>query len=953
VSPSVAVLLVSHDGGRWLPAVIDGIRTQTAPVDRVVAVDTSSRDESVDLLTEAFGEVVSLPGSTSFPAAVAAGLDHVGDAEWIWILHDDANPDPRALEKLLQATVDDPRAEILGPKLREWPSLRRLLELGVTISGTGRRETGLERGEYDQGQHDEMRQVLAVNTAGMLVRRKVLTQLGGFDTQLPIFGNDIDFGWRAAAAGHRTVVVPQAVVFHAEAAHRGLRRTPITGRHTHYQERRAALYTLLVNSRARSLPFQLVRLGLGTLLRMVGFLLVRQVGQALDELAALVSLYSSPREILTARRTRQGAQTVEPGVLRGLLAPRWLPYRHGLDLVSDLAGALTNQAQDVAERRRAAKAELAPAPRRPVTEEEELTQDTGAVARFLTNPVALGLTVFVALALIGARDAFGSVAGGALSPVPDVARDWWQLHVASWHPIGPGTDVPAPAYVLPLAAAASILGGSPGLAISALLVLAVPLSLWGAWRFLRVVGRLVDPAGFRTPLLAWGAATYALVPVVSGAWGEGRFGVVAVAVLLPWLAHAALGFADPEPDRRWRAAWRSALLFALGAAFAPVVFWFAVAVALVVVGAGFAIAPRMMRDRSVWGPPAAAVATVPVLLAPWWLPALLTGAGEALFLDAGRVPMSDLGFVELVTGRIGDSGAPWWLGLLLIVLAAAALLPTRTRIPVLVCWIVSFVAALVALVLSLLSFELAAVGTGAGLGFLVVVLQASFLVAAALGAHGFLSRPAAGADGARRAAWWRPVAATVSTVALVVPAAGLVWFVLGGHGHLQDEPPSDIPAYMSQSAMTGEAHGILVVRGDIQHGLTYAVLRDDGVRLGEDELVALAPEDTELGDTLRALVAGPDKPAVADLAAQGIEYVVLPSPADGNVASVLDATAGLTQASAEDRSTRAWQVGVPVDPDAVDGPRSWLRICLLVLQGIAILVVAVLCAPTTDRGRSA
>jgi hypothetical protein len=57
----------------------------------------------------------------------------------------------------------------------------------------------------------------------------------------------------------------------------------------------------------------------------------------------------------------------------------------------------------------------------------------------------------------------------------------------------------------------------------------------------------------------------------------------------------------------------------------------------------------------------------------------------------------------------------------------------------------------------------------------------------------------------------------------------------------------------------------------------------------------------------------------------------------------------LVQASAEDRSTRAWQVNRTLDPHAVDGPRSWLRILLLVLQAVAIVVVAVLCAPTTDR----
>ena len=941
---SVVALLVSRDGARWLPAVIDGIRAQRSPVDRVVAVDTGSKDDSVALLTEAFGgagEVLQAPGSTSFPAAVALGLEHVGDADWVWILHDDSNPDPGALEALLDAAVADPRAEVLGPKLREWPSLRRLLELGVTISGTGRRETGLERGEYDQGQHDEVREVLAVNTAGMLVRRRVLDHLGGFDPQLPIFGNDLDFGWRAAQAGHRTLVVPKAVVFHAEAAHRGVRRTPLTGRHTHYQERRAALYTLLANSPGRALPWQVLRLGFGTLLRMLGLLLVRQVGQALDELAALVSLYGRPGQVVAARRARRELRTADPAAVRRLLAPWWLPYRHGLDLVGDLVAAVTNQAADVAERRRLAKAEAEGRPVLRAQDDDELTQDSGLLVRFLTSPVAVAVAVVVLLALVGAREAFGTVAGGALSPVPDQARDWWALHVASWHPLGQGSDVPAPAYVLPLALAATLLGGSPALAISALLVLAVPLSLWGAWRFLRVVGRLVDSRGFPSWLVAWGALTYALVPVVSGAWGEGRFGVVAVAVLLPWLAHAALGFADPEADRRWRAAWRCALLFALGAAFAPVVFWFGAAVALVVVGAGFAISPRSMRDRSVWGPPAAAMVTVPVLLVPWWLPAVLTGAGEALVLDAGRLPMEQLGFRELLVGRVGETGAPWWLGLALVVMAVLAIVPSRTRVPVLVCWVVAFVSALVAVLVARADLDLAAASTGAGLGFLVVVLQAAFLVAAVLGAHGALAaRPSAGRS-------WRAAVTVVALVATVVPAVGLAWFVVGGQGRLQDEAPSGIPAYMVQRAETGPEHGILVVEGDVAEGWSYAVVREDGTTLGEDEVIGLTDEDDDLDATLAALVSGPDRSAVEGLAAQGVEYVVLAAPADGSVAAVLDSTSGLTQASAEDRATRAWQVEVPVDPAALDGPRPWLRTALLVLQAVAIVVVLVLCAPST------
>ena len=89
------------------------------------------------------------PGLDVLPAA---------GASWAWTTlrerdsrpsgsgsHDDANPDPGALAALLEAAAADPAAGVPQAEAAWWPSLRRLLELGVTISGTGRRETGLER----------------------------------------------------------------------------------------------------------------------------------------------------------------------------------------------------------------------------------------------------------------------------------------------------------------------------------------------------------------------------------------------------------------------------------------------------------------------------------------------------------------------------------------------------------------------------------------------------------------------------------------------------------------------------------------------------------------------------------------------------------------------------------------------------------------------------------------
>jgi hypothetical protein len=252
---------------------------------------------------------------------------------------------------------------------------------------------------------------------------------------------------------------------------------------------------------------------------------------------------------------------------------------------------------------------------------------------------------------------------------------------------------------------------------------------------------------------------------------------------------------------------------------------------------------------------------------------------------------------------MGDLGAPWWFGVVLVALAAISLVPRLTRVPVLVCWIVALVAALAAAALDTISLTLATITTPASLGVLVVILQGAFVVAAMIGGQGLAER-------VLHADWsWRRVLGLVlALVALAVPLGGLVWFLAGGQDHLDEAADAEIPAYMVQSSMTGAEHGILVVRGDVEHGLTYTVRRGDGVTLGEDEILDLAAEDPAFTRDVRALLSRPTPEVVDGLGDRGIEYVVLPAPADGDVAAALDATGGLLQASAEDRSTRAWQV---------------------------------------------
>ena len=164
-------------------------------------------------------------GRTGYGAAIAHALRHraantnvPGPAglapgertEWVWLLHDDCEPAPDALEQLLRGAAEARSSAVLGPKVMDWADRRVLLEAGITIDGAGRRITGVEPREVDQGQHDGDRDVMAVSSAGMLVRRDVWDQVGGFDPAMPLLRDDVDFCWRVHAAGHRVRVITDA-----------------------------------------------------------------------------------------------------------------------------------------------------------------------------------------------------------------------------------------------------------------------------------------------------------------------------------------------------------------------------------------------------------------------------------------------------------------------------------------------------------------------------------------------------------------------------------------------------------------------------------------------------------------------------------------------------------------------------------------------------------------------
>lgn len=917
----VTAILVSHNGARWLPAVLGGLAGSTRKVDAIVAVDTGSQDDSPELVERAIGaSVLRLDPRTPYAESVRAALASAAPAEpdeWVWLLHDDSNPAPQCLETLVATAAAAPaEVAVLGPKHREWPSLKRLLEVGVTLTGTGQRETGLERGEYDQGQHDEPHRVLAVNTAGMLVRRSVLEKVG-LDRYLPVFGTDLDFGWRVARAGYVTRVVPDAVIFHVEASRQDRRVSELV-EHPRRQERESAQYTLLVNSPGWTIPFRSARMVLGGLLRALGLLLVRAPGEAADEIAALFNIFLRPRRVLRARRDRAGTATVSHQEIRPLLAPFWLPYRHGLDYITDVGLAIATSAREEAARRRP----------------PGVTEQTPFWERVIRTPAVWVLL----LALVAGRSYFGGepLHGGSLLPVPDSVTDWWQTW-GGWHSnIGTGTHAAGPAYLLPLALLGTLLFGQIGLLIQLIFVLSVPVAFVGALHLLRRVCE-----GHGAPL--WGAATYALLPVVSGSLAQGRLGTVVGAAVLPWLVSAALGIGagdSGEAVKRWRAAWRAALLAWILVAFVPSAWLVIALLALFAVVGGFA----QGRKREL-----AIVTLVPLLMVLPWALGTLRAPG-AWVVEAGRAATlpADPGFFDLVLGRTGSLvEAPSWFAIGLPIAAVVAFLRSDTRARVLQVWVVILAAAIVLAASSRVPVTLPGVPFEfrPWPGFLLILIQAGFVVIAAIAGDGVLKKVSGGSIG-----WRQPVAVVTVAAAMAAPLLGAGWWLLRGSDDLLDHAPSaQIPMYQQELAAGNDRTGVLRITGGLDRGIDYRVLRSGTDRLGDDGLLAMTEPDPEFGELVERLLSDSRTDDVALLASYGVKYVYAPPPVAGVVSGGMDAASGLGGASGPASGSRAWVVQDETTMSSVDDSRAWLRPIWITIALLALLTTAVLAAPERRR----
>jgi GT2 family glycosyltransferase len=914
----VTAVLVAHNGSRWLPTALRGLRGQARPIEVIVGVDTGSVDDSAALLTEALGAdcVASAPQDTTFASAIGRGLARAAElasagpqqpdsspdshgagsdsVSWLWLLHDDSAPEPGALAALLAAADTRPDAAVIGPKVVGWHDHGLLLEVGVSVTGGGRRETFLDRRERDQGQHDGLKDVLSVGSAGMLIRRDVWDAMHGMDPYLGMFRDDLEFCIRVRSAGHAVVATGDALVIHAEAGVHGRRELHSVFDRPHLVDRASAIHVVLVHWPMWLLPVLILRILVGSAGRIIAFLLGKDPLAAADEIAAIGRVIVRSGRIVEARRNTSRTRRIRHSTIRPYLPTVVDAWRHAIDVCNEVLDLATDGRGSTQNRGGRITPMSIPAQRLPDDVEAALIDEPGQgsiIGRLFRRPVVTLTLMLLMAAAVAERSLIGTgvLHGGALLSVPTNASDLVAHYAAAWHDVAGGSALESPPYLMIIAVLSAITLGNASSLVTLLLITAVPLAAISAGTALRL---FVSSAVVR----AIAGTVYALLPPMTAAVLTGRLGTLVLGVLLPWLLRAAYHLVTSLNVVAWRRVWGGALLLCLITAFVPAVWLMAVAGLVVHL-------VRSAPARQQWPRISVLLVTPMVLLAPWSM--RLLSDPRLWLLEPGRLTRdliddgtSALDVLLVSPGGHGSS----WTGVAVVIAGAVALARRATQRQVLAIWWLALLPFTFGVLQTLLVIPVAGSTDrlNAWPGPATLMLGAAAITATAIASDGLAPRLS------RMSFSWRQIVVAVLAVAVIggTVLSLALWIRTGSLVTRADDSP--VPEFVRSDLRSEARPRAIVLRRDDDGAVVYEIVAAGPPMLGDADVMPKA--NPIIAAAVSDLAAGRGGPEMSILAAHGVRYVIVAGK-DNALVSSLDSAVGLRRLAGD--SGGLWRTTVP------------------------------------------
>jgi GT2 family glycosyltransferase len=220
LSAAADIIIVTWNGRDDTLRAVEAASGQHRAGSGIIVVDNGSTDGTAGAIRERFPKVriLNLPENRGFTGGVAAGVAS-SEADYIVLLNNDALPEPGWLAASIAGleTADSDVAAVSG----------KIVDMaGQHVDFIG----GLLTFDGHAFQRDFRKPLAGASVpatgsellfacgGNMIARRRIFTDLGGFDEDYFAYLEDVDFGWRSWLSGFRILYNDEAVVKHRSSA---------------------------------------------------------------------------------------------------------------------------------------------------------------------------------------------------------------------------------------------------------------------------------------------------------------------------------------------------------------------------------------------------------------------------------------------------------------------------------------------------------------------------------------------------------------------------------------------------------------------------------------------------------------------------------------------------------------------------------------------------------------
>jgi GT2 family glycosyltransferase len=207
-------IVITYNASEWIEKCLSSLLNSTFQVE-ILAIDNGSVDDTVKIVIQKFPSVnfIQANKNLGFGKANNIGLKRALEmnVDYVLLLNQDARLERNTIEKLVQASVENPGYGVISP-----------FHMNYDGNGIENYFNDYVIGQYTPGYLHDVKQgsikniypATFIHAACWLIPINVIKTVGGFDPLFFHTGEDNDFVQRLSYRGLKVGFVPAAIMYH-------------------------------------------------------------------------------------------------------------------------------------------------------------------------------------------------------------------------------------------------------------------------------------------------------------------------------------------------------------------------------------------------------------------------------------------------------------------------------------------------------------------------------------------------------------------------------------------------------------------------------------------------------------------------------------------------------------------------------------------------------------------